>query len=1283
MLTSGVSRAEIDYLETPAGTGLKFDSAAPPRLAQVSVVSIGEPASLSVTPHIGGAGTITVVAASKRATASLLFGPMELYASGSITCIEKNHLVDGETVTIDDGSNPPIVYEWDTFGDGVESGNVQVDVSGLATDVEVATEFARVISIQNGLGNGVSATNNFDGTITLAGLADESANVAITHTVADAGFSVQGMSGGRAGLGLGTQVTFLNANDDIELGLELLLSGGTPSSGDYTALTVAGDETGEELAALIAGAVNDLTGELGGQGETFYWQAEASAETVSLVYTLDGASASDGNDHAIETNTLAHLDIALNADGADGIGSADYFTLDGDQLFQYKFPYSSVTAGRAAIEVTEGMTASQVRGATVSTVNARADGLAATQSETPAVIDLAMTTAVAGGTNSENVAAAGFLIDGMTATGGTTASYRVAVKLPDGTVLKACAAAETTGGAPDLDATHFNRIAWDAVTGASSYIVYKGGYQLAETRNTTYDDVGGHVNHTSIPSETNPSGTAEVYGLSFVGGYRPGLVVQSLTTEQRTGIDELYLDQGAIVYDGDLNKYFGYLNTGWSAFAMADNVVTLQAATPGSAQTGNLNVSGTVRAGTALQAGWGTLTGAVPGIVQAGTASAFDSLQAGNITAVNLPAPTITSVTPQTAGGGKTAAYKVVPYLADGTHGAASAAASTADAADDLTAPGSGNTVVTPVVPGATTYAWYRTAFTGTTPAGGAATGYIGSTTGVSILDNGIAGNGAAPPSTDTTGLITGREIVGALTGNASGTAGGLSGSPAIAVASVDTPLLDPTGNLVEQRNGTAGQKYSLYKTYTSSTNYERIFLDAGTDPLAYQIGSEYGSTGGSPRQLVFGGGSVTSDVAPEKRQVLGKSAWSQAASNRTGGDLVLAGGIGSRFFTVVSNTALATKTVTLTANGTLVTLTASAGAPGANQFGPIGSDDTAPQLLVTSTALAAAINAHATLSTLMTATPSAAAVYLDKKTTLSTLTIATGTAGALVTATSGDDGKALLPDGTAALPSQGFLSEPGLGIHHYAAATWGIVSGGLNIFRVSSSVARFRTSNLTLADGNVTVSVPSVGVFQLGAADAASPIAQTLQVQSVNAGVTSNVAGAKFTVTGSLGTGSASGGDISVGTGVTTGTAGSGANTRATRIYEVAAPKALTSGAAAVGVFEIAIPTDNSAVNYEISYCVSIADGTNANVLHGIAFGSAYRATGGTVTAFAPNNDTMTSDATSGTTASGSWSAEAGTGKVTLKYNCEKGNGVGTVTLCEVSYQVKLNGRHSSVTPV
>ena len=85
--------------------------------------------------------------------------------------------------------------------------------------------------------------------------------------------------------------------------------------------------------------------------------------------------------------------------------------------------------------------------------------------------------------------------------------------------------------------------------------------------------------------------------------------------------------------------------------------------------------------------------------------------------------------------------------------------------------------------------------------------------------------------------------------------------------------------------------------------------------------------------------------------------------------------------------------------------------------------------------------------------------------------------------------------------------------------------AGATNIFGVDLS------GNVTLAGsvqiaGNGIQTSPAAATLQLGAADAASPVAQTLQVQNVVAG-TSNTAGANFTVAGSIGTGTGAGGQI------------------------------------------------------------------------------------------------------------------------------------------------------------
>lgn len=130
----------------------------------------------------------------------------------------------------------------------------------------------------------------------------------------------------------------------------------------------------------------------------------------------------------------------------------------------------------------------------------------------------------------------------------------------------------------------------------------------------------------------------------------------------------------------------------------------------------------------------------------------------GNVAIAALATPTITSVTPQTAGGGKTATYKVVCTVSDATHTAASAASTTADAAADLTAANHGNMLVFPACPAGSTgnLVVYRTAFNGTTPAGGAATGLIATlaATATGYTDAGANGDGATPPSANNTGSV-------------------------------------------------------------------------------------------------------------------------------------------------------------------------------------------------------------------------------------------------------------------------------------------------------------------------------------------------------------------------------------------------------------------------------------------------------------------------------------------------------------------------------------------------
>jgi len=70
--------------------------------------------------------------------------------------------------------------------------------------------------------------------------------------------------------------------------------------------------------------------------------------------------------------------------------------------------------------------------------------------------------------------------------------------------------------------------------------------------------------------------------------------------------------------------------------------------------------------------------------------------------------------------------------------------------------------------------------------------------------------------------------------------------------------LRDGASDTLASRRGTNPQRYNLYGTYTSSTNFERLFLEYNSTATAFRIGTEKGSGGGSARALEFQTDGVT-----------------------------------------------------------------------------------------------------------------------------------------------------------------------------------------------------------------------------------------------------------------------------------------------------------------------------------------------------------------------------------------------------------------------------------------
>lgn len=136
--------------------------------------------------------------------------------------------------------------------------------------------------------------------------------------------------------------------------------------------------------------------------------------------------------------------------------------------------------------------------------------------------------------------------------------------------------------------------------------------------------------------------------------------------------------------------------------------------------------------------------------------------------------------------------------------------------------------------------------------------------------------------------------------------------------------------------------------------------------------------------------------------------------------------------------------------------------------------------------------------------------------------------------------GQLTVPAGSASAPSAAVgigntglysVSTTGLGfsINGLSRFDFGITNGGSWTFNTGLTATSYSATN---AAGGYSVNADTflnraaAATWHLGNSDAASPIAQTLDVQNVAAGTT-NTAGAKFTINGSQGTGIGTGGSI------------------------------------------------------------------------------------------------------------------------------------------------------------
>lgn len=104
--------------------------------------------------------------------------------SGTITCVAKASLADTDFMTIDDGINAAVLYEFDTVGNGGTGGRVIVNVSGATTAADVAALLKTAIEANQPY---ITVTNAGGGVLNLA---STSRNITLTETVANVGFTV-------------------------------------------------------------------------------------------------------------------------------------------------------------------------------------------------------------------------------------------------------------------------------------------------------------------------------------------------------------------------------------------------------------------------------------------------------------------------------------------------------------------------------------------------------------------------------------------------------------------------------------------------------------------------------------------------------------------------------------------------------------------------------------------------------------------------------------------------------------------------------------------------------------------------------------------------------------------------------------------------------------------------------------------------------------------------------------------------------------------------------------
>lgn len=439
------------------------------------------------------------------------------------------------------------------------------------------------------------------------------------------------------------------------------------------------------------------------------------------------------------------------------------------------------------------------------------------------------------------------------------------------------------------------------------------------------------------------------------------------------------------------------------------------------------------------------------------------------------------------------------------------------------------------------------------------------------------------------------------------------------------------------------------------------VFNGAGGTPSSLNLTN---ATGLPPTTGISGWPANASGVLTNNGS--GTLSWAAASSGITVGTTTVTSGTATRLFYETAGNVVG-QISTLTSDGTIVTfaptVTTGTGASSGVVFTAnslttgtginfsTNSITSGSLINIASTSTAAASNTLTGLNIAISgANASSAQIVTGQRISVTNTNATSGfnyalqltASGATGAAGSGENraidvtaGQVVLANADRLRPSLTFQSNKATGLYSASSTVIGFTVNAseaavLNSFSFvlqNGGGDGFQIASSTATSGDVKLGREGAANWRLGAAAAASPVAQTLSVQNVVAGTT-NTAGTTWTLRGSLGTSQGVPGRIHLTSGAMIAASGTTQQTAVDRIIS-GATKVLTNNSATT-IVNVTNATETSAGGV-LDYCVEVTDGTDTQYECGMAtYGISNKAgvfSGNTVTKFGNHQN-----ATSGT---------------------------------------------------